>query len=355
MTHTVSKPPTARGGLLPAELLFICPVAPFLLAPLLHPGLFGLRATQAAAAVTASAVPFLSIAAAVYCVYHFWMPRWLLFFRHTLPRLALHGLVTITTTLLVSSVLWLLGVRGCEGSSFVSWSWICLAISFLLVVPGLIVESLRQRRTQAEQRAQVEHQERLTAQLQALQARTNPHFLFNSLNTVASLIFDNPQQAEQTILQLAEILRYGLNSGRVLRVPLSSEVHIARAYLAVQAARFGARLQHQLYIDPGLHTALVPPLLLQPLLENALLHGLSHRREGGRVQLHVERCSNRLQIKVLDDGPGAGGSLHHGSGTYLQDVALRLALLYGDKGGIQTGAGPAGGVLVSITLPVEHA
>lgn len=355
MTHTVSIPPTVRGGLLPAELLFICPVAPLLLAPLLHPNLFGLSAGQAARAVLTSAVPFLCIPVAIYSVYHFVMPRWLSVLRHSLSRMALHGFVITTLTLLVSSVLWITGMQVCTTSSLIAWSWSCLTISFLLVVPALIVESLRQRRSAAERNALAEHRARLTAQLHALQARTNPHFLFNSLNTVASLITDKPQQAEQTILHLAELLRYGLNSGRSFRVPLARELHIVRAYLAVQEARFGARLQHQLCVDPSLETALVPPLLLQPLIENALLHGLAHRREGGRVQLHVEHSRNSLRINVLDDGPGPGGSLHRGSGTCLQDVAQRLTLLYGDAGGIQTGVGPSGGFLVSITLPLERA
>ncbi len=353
MSPSASQTPVARGGLLPAELLLICPAAPLLLAPMLIPGFHRLSIAQAALAVLVSSVPFLCILGVLCGVYHFLMPSWLRALRHPVARTALHGAVITGSAFLVSATLWLLARRLCGPPTFVRWAWNCVAISMFFSVPALMVQGLRQRRAEAEQRAQTEHRLRLAAQLEALQARTNPHFLFNGLNTIASLIADDPQRAERTVVHLAEILRYSLNSGRTARVPLQREVEIARAYLAVQEARFGARLQHELRIDESLENALVPPLLLQPLLENALLHGLAHRREGGRVQLRVERADQRLHIMVLDDGPGPGGSPHQGSGTSLEDLKHRLELLYGDAGGLKTGTGPQGGFLAQVTLPLE--
>lgn len=335
------------------ELLLVCPVAPLFMAPLLHPGLFHLSLAQAARALLISSLPFLGIPVVVCGVYRFLMPGWLRRVRNRLGRTALHAAAIIGSTLVVSTAIWLAGLWVRGPMRLVSWSWSCLTISFFFSVPALLVQGLRQRHAEAERRAQVEHRLRLAAQLQALQARTNPHFLFNGLNTIASLIADDPQRAEQTVVHLAELLRYTLNSGKMSRVPLSHEVQIARAYLAVQQARFGARLRYELHVDETLESALVPPLLLQPLLENALLHGLAQRREGGRVQLRVERQAGSLQVQVLDDGPGPGASPHQGSGTSLAELTQRISLLYGDAGSLRTGAGQEGGFLVQVTLPLE--
>lgn len=353
MTHWDSHPRAIRRGLLPAEILFIFPVAPLFMAPLILPRLFHLSVAQAARAILMSSVPFLCIPLTLCLVYHYVTPGLLQSVRRPLARVALHAVLITISTLMVSTAIWILGRQVCGLKTFVAWSWTCLILAFLFTVPALMVQGLRQRRTEAEQRAQTEHRLRLAAELQALQARTNPHFLFNGLNTIASLIVDDPQRAEQIVVQLAEILRYALNSGRSPRVPLVREVQIARTYLAIQEARFGARLHYEVIVDETLETALVPPLLLQPLLENALLHGLAHRREGGHVQLLVARSGASLQVKVLDDGPGPGGSQHQGSGTSLEDLAQRLVLLYGDAGTLKTGAGPTGGFLAEATLPLE--
>src|SRR5262249_27156193 len=144
---------------------------------------------------------------------HFLMPGWQRRLRHPLARVALHAVVITGLTLIVSTSIWFVRWRSGDLTTLIRWSWSCLTMAFLFSVPALIVQSLRQRRAEAERRAQSEHQLRLAAQLQALQARTNPHFLFNGLNTIASLIADDPQRAEQTVVHLAEILRYSLNSG----------------------------------------------------------------------------------------------------------------------------------------------
>ncbi len=353
MTQSLAQSRELRGGLLPAEMIFICPAAPLFMAPLLLPRLFQLSVAQAARALLFFAVPFVAIPIVLCIVYHFLMPGWLRSVHHRLARVALHAFAITVSTLLASTLVWIVGFAAHDPMTLVRWFLRCVTISFLFCVPALIIQDLRKRRAEAEQRAESEQRLRLSAQLQALQARTNPHFLFNGLNTIASLIADDPQRAERIVVQLAEILRYALNSGRAPRVPLAQEVQMAAAYLAIQEARFGSRLHYEVQMDATVETALVPPLLLQPLLENALLHGLAHRREGGHVQLFLQRQGGSLHVRVLDDGPGPGGSPHKGSGTSLEDLTRRLALLYGDAGRLKTGAGPTGGFLAEVILPLE--
>ena len=210
------------------ELLLVCPVAPLFMAPLLHPGFFQLSLAQAARALLISSLPFLCILIVVGGVYHFLMPGWLRRVRHPLGRTALHavGIIGIDADgqyhdldrglqvhglMRLSVVLELHHLRIFFHRSRDSWFKGCAS-----VIPRR--NSARPDRAPAT----------ACGKLQALQARTNPHFLFNGLNTIASLIADDPQRAEQTVVHLAELLRYALNSGGLSRVPLSREVQIAR-------------------------------------------------------------------------------------------------------------------------------
>src|SRR5581483_7969452 len=144
-----------------------------------------------------------------------------------------------------------------------------------------------------------------------------------------------------------------LEGARNRLVPLSREVEMAHAFVAVQLARFGPTLRFHLELDEAAAAVLVPPLLLQPVIENALLHGVANRRGGGRVEVRISRAGEQVILAVQDDGPGPGASPHRGSGTSLRELRERLALVYGDAAQLSTSTGDAGGFTARISIPAR--
>jgi two-component system sensor histidine kinase AlgZ len=207
-------------------------------------------------------------------------------------------------------------------------------------------QEVRTRELQAQRAA-------LVAQVQALQARIQPHFLFNCLNTVASLIEEDPRRAEAALEKLADLFRYTLEASSRPLVPLGRELAGVEGFLELETLRFADRLRVALHVEPGLGEVQVPPLLIQPLVENAVLHGVAPRREGGRVEIQLRRAGGELQVSVEDDGAGPGGSAHRGAGAALDDLRRRLALLYADQASVSVGVGPLGGCRVELRLPLE--
>ncbi|WP_233562083.1 sensor histidine kinase [Sorangium cellulosum] len=193
----------------------------------------------------------------------------------------------------------------------------------------------------------------LDARVRLLQVRTNPHFLYNSLNSVMSLIATDPELAEETLGRLAKLFRYSLEGSEQHVVPLGEEIANVTDYLEVETIRFRERLRVAILVDPALHAIKVPPMLLQPLVENAVKHGASRRVEGGTVTLRAELAGDDLLLFVLDDGPGPDGSSHRGTGTSLLDLRERLRLLYGDEGRLSAGVGPHGGFMTRLRLPAR--
>jgi two-component system sensor histidine kinase AlgZ len=210
----------------------------------------------------------------------------------------------------------------------------------------------RDRIEEVELRELRARHELLAAQVQALQARIQPHFLFNCLNTVASLIEADPARAEAAVERLADLLRYTLAASKREKVPLDEELAAVRGFLELESLRHGERLRLALHVDPRAGDALVPPLVLQPVVENAVVHGVAPRREGGRVEVRVERRDGALVLGVEDDGPGPGGSAQRGSGIALADLRQRLALLYGDAARLEVGRAALGGCRVEIAIPI---
>jgi signal transduction histidine kinase len=229
-----------------------------------------------------------------------------------------------------------------------------LVIVAIAVAIDLAYERLRRRARRDEARAEQARKEALRAQLKALQARTNPHFLFNSLNTVAGLIEDDPEGAERVLEHLGGLFRYALRGSEEGRVRLAEEVAAVESYLEVESIRLGARLRHEIDIPAELREVLVPPLVLQPLVENSVLHGIAPRKDGGRVRVAAERHGSSLVLTVEDDGRGPGGSPHSGTGTSLAELEQRLHLLYGDLSKFEAGGGDGGaGFRVKLEVPVE--
>ncbi|MEP7352296.1 MAG: histidine kinase [Acidobacteriota bacterium] len=170
------------------------------------------------------------------------------------------------------------------------------------------------------------------AELRALQAQIHPHFLFNALNTLYGMIPREASAARQTVLNLSDIFRYFLQSGKEF-VPLEEEMRIVQAYLAIEAQRLGDKLQVVTDVDASLRREQIPVLSIQPLVENAVKHGVAMRVGGGSVRIRVSRDHNRMSVSIADDGPGFKASTtsraRAGTGVGLSNVTRRLRLCYG--------------------------
>ncbi|HMA51560.1 MAG TPA: histidine kinase [Magnetospirillaceae bacterium] len=192
------------------------------------------------------------------------------------------------------------------------------------------------------------------AQLDALRRQIEPHFLFNSLNAIVSLIREGrPSDAIDITVELGDLLRRLLDdSGRTL-VPLFEEFDFLGKYLAIQKVRFGERLVIAIDRPDELAMAQVPALILQPLAENALKHGIGRRVEGGLLEIKVARDDRSLSIRVENDAPPLPPERQDGIG--LSNIRARLFSLYGDQAALTIGAGAPGKVLVTLSLPYRPA
>jgi two-component system, LytTR family, sensor kinase len=193
----------------------------------------------------------------------------------------------------------------------------------------------------------------LQAQLSTLTSQLNPHLLFNALNTIAALIPSDPQRAEQTVVHLAELYRGVLRATQRDEHELGVELAICKAYLEIEQARFGERLRVAFELEPGLDPNLfrVPVLILQPLIENAVKHGLASRSQGGRVNVRAERRAEELRLVVTDDGVGLGNSSHRGAGVGVDITRRRLQHLYGTGAALELEAPSTGGTRAVLRLP----
>jgi sensor histidine kinase YesM len=189
---------------------------------------------------------------------------------------------------------------------------------------------------------------RTRAELDALQAKINPHFLFNTLNSIASLISENPAAAESTVEKLSELFRYTLQRSGNSTVTLSEELEIVRSYLEIEKVRFGDRLQFEIRADGSLNGLLIPPLLIQPLVENAIKHGIAEEPKGGTVTVDVKKDGRTCVIAVNDTGKGLSGT-GGDPGFGLKSIRERLALSYGENASLRTEEGSA---LIQITIPL---
>jgi two-component system sensor histidine kinase AlgZ len=182
---------------------------------------------------------------------------------------------------------------------------------------------------EAERRALESEIASREAELRALRAQIHPHFLFNSLNSINALIAARPEEARRLCVRLGDFLRRSLSVGSHETITLAEELDLAEQLLAIEKVRFGERLAHELRADDAARACAVPPLLLQPLVENAVTHGIAQLLEGGTVRVTAERREGELLISVENprdpDSPG-----RRGTGIGLQNVRRRLAALHGD-------------------------
>lgn len=230
---------------------------------------------------------------------------------------------------------------------------VALFVANLALAIRSVSQTSRFLYTHAREQAEAAERARaqaVEAQLAALQAQMNPHFLFNALNTVASLVRTDSAAAEASVENLAEILRRTLARSRRQMTTLRDELDYLKAYLALEKERWGERLEVEWEIDPEALELSLPPMMLQPLVENALRHGIGARLDGGRIRVSASRHNGKLRLAVFDDG--VGFPTRHREGTGLGNLRERIATLYGADSSLDIET-DGNGTRVLLELPAE--
>ena len=227
---------------------------------------------------------------------------------------------------------------------FIAWATLYLALSYAAEIGAL------ERRT-ADLRAAAQ-----SAELRALRYQVNPHFLFNTLNSLSSLVLaGRNKQAEQMIINLATFFRTSLTGDPTEDVPLAEEIRLQRLYLDIERARFPDRLLVSVEVDDALAAACVPGLILQPLVENAVKYAVSRSRRAVTIRIAAWQDASGLSIAVEDDGDAIDAALGDAStGVGLRNVRDRLTARFGDLATCRWGPRPAGGFAVTLTLPLVY-
>jgi LytS/YehU family sensor histidine kinase len=189
------------------------------------------------------------------------------------------------------------------------------------------------------------------ARLAALRTQLNPHFLFNTLHAVSALVERDPRGVRRMIARLSELLRTTLDGADEQVVPLGQELTFTHRYLEIMQIRFQGRLSIQSQVEPSALDALVPNLILQPLVENAIKHGVSKIDEEGRIEIHARREGERLVLCVRDNGPRVAENGLTGEGVGLRNTRERLEQLYGADQSLTLRAAEGGGVIAEVIIP----
>lgn len=190
------------------------------------------------------------------------------------------------------------------------------------------------------------------AQLSALRMQLNPHFLFNALHTIAVFVREHDEtQAVELIERLGDVLRHVLRTTSAFEAPLAAEIAFVQKYVEIEQARFGDRLSVSYGLGDDLRGALVPQLIVQPLVENALKHGLAPRAAPGHLAIGARRHGDLLELSVADDGVGLASGWDASHGVGLANMRARLHRMYGDEARLALEARPEGGVRATVTLP----
>lgn len=232
----------------------------------------------------------------------------------------------------------------------------CIMV-YLFIVGASQIDRYRSDHSMKE--LQIERLERSSSQahLYALRAQLNPHFLFNTLNMISAQTERNPRMARAMIGHLGDMLRASLDSTDGKETTLQAEIDVLGHYLAIQKLRFGDRLTVRIAVSPEVSQALVPVLLLQPLVENSIQHGFEKRPEGGTIEIIADKRLNRLHLRVIDDGVGLPEGLEPALSTGLGLTLTRervTATGVDEKGEFSISRRPHGGTEVVITLPLVH-
>jgi signal transduction histidine kinase len=223
--------------------------------------------------------------------------------------------------------------------------WAVVGVSHALDFHG---ESQRQALTAAQLETRLAE-----ASLQSLQRQLHPHFLFNTLHTISALMHRDPEAADAMLAQLSDLLRLTLDRIGTQEVALKEEVDFLEKYIEIERTRFRERLHVVMEIDPDTLDAAVPNLLLQPLVENAIRHGIAKKIDGGRVEIRARRDGDNLALTVRDTGPGLSAGVQHAlqTGVGLSNTRSRLQQLFGDRHRFEFHQPPDGGLAVQIVIP----
>jgi len=192
------------------------------------------------------------------------------------------------------------------------------------------------------------------AKLQTLQMQLNPHFLFNTLHSISSLMHKDVEAADKMITRLGDLLRAALAGADTQEVTLRQELNLLQLYLSIEQIRFGNRLSVKMEIAPDTLEAQVPNLILQPLVENAIRHGIEPRARPGCIELRSQRQDSRLALVVSDNGAGISGNGAVKEGVGLSNTRARLRELYGETHRFELVGGPAGGMRVEVSIPFRE-
>jgi hypothetical protein len=281
-------------------------------------------------------------------------------------RVALHtacaAIVALTNVALWTCFYWLLET---DSRSTAEW-WSLFKFRFVVnfhwdvlvyaAIVGMVhafdyYRELRHRELQAsELKTQLER-----ARLEALRMQLNPHFLFNCLNALSELVHENPAVADRMIVQLGGLLRTVLDEAARYEVTVREELDFVRRYLDIEQMRLGSRLTVRFHIDPEVLDLRLPSLILQPLVENALRHGIGSSEHGGIVEISALGRGELLEVQVRDSGGGkASAPVTPRRGVGLSNVSARLAQYSGSEFRLETGEQPEGGFLARIVLPSRH-
>ena len=245
-------------------------------------------------------------------------------------------------------------------TSILGYMWYLVSMLYLMLAwSGLYFgikfsRQLREQREAALKAQAMAHE----AQLKMLRYQLNPHFLFNTLNAISTLILDNRRDtANGMVGSLSAFLRYSLDSDPVQRVTLAQEIDATNLYLGIEQLRFGERLRVRLSVTPEARTALVPSLILQPLIENAVKYAVSKREEGGTIEIEARCVSGYLNIVLRDDGPGCENfnERQSGHGVGLRNTQERLHVLYGEEQTFSIANRAPRGCEIRMRLPFEAA
>lgn len=259
--------------------------------------------------------------AACLCPLRPWFKR-----RH--PMVA--GLVSYAMVLCITVLFSALGTFMQVGSEGIHWDFLFTNLMLAAVFAGIVL-----RYFYLQQQLRNQQQAELNARIQALQARIRPHFLFNSMNSIASLIAIDQDAAERMVVDLSELFRASLSEPGL--IPLERELELCRRFVAIEQTRIGDRLQVTWEVDT-IPEAMVPSLLLQPLIENAIYHGVQPLLEGGTVAISVKAANGRCQIRVRNPVGDKHQASNKGNGIALDNIRHRLEAHYGAKAGLAVDA-----------------
>jgi two-component system sensor histidine kinase AlgZ len=240
------------------------------------------------------------------------------------------GMVSYVMVLCITMLFSTVGAYLQAPSPDVNWDLLLTNLMLAAVFAGIVL-----RYFYLQQQLRNQQQAELNARIQALQARIRPHFLFNSMNSIASLIDFDPQAAEKMVVDLSELFRASLSDPGL--IPLERELELCRRFVAIEQMRIGDRLQVSWEIDeiPG---AVIPSLLLQPLIENAIYHGIQPLLDGGTVAIAVKAVGSQCQVRVCNPVGDTRQASNKGNGMALDNIRHRLEAHYGPKGHLQVNA-----------------